>query len=165
MHECNWLSYMLTRSGIPLVWLIVEIVMVVLNFVLPALCFRVIEDIKTYVSPSHSHTGPTQHLSLMHMPLTYTEYHNMQITDNRHIPSWMSYDHYCCALKDESVTGDANRGNFLAMLKLSAKMQNTFHNEANIRPTSLTSLLEELSKSHFYGKPMHPWGQIICKHK
>ena len=45
----------------------------------------------------------------------------------------MPYDHYCCALRDdddESVTGDANRGNFLAMLKLTAKMQHTFLHEA-----------------------------------
>ena len=55
---------------------------------------------------------------------------------------------------DESVTGDANRGNFLVMLKLTAKIQHTFHHEANIRPTSLTSLVEELSESHFYGKSM-----------
>ena len=34
-------------------------------FVLHVLCFLVIEVIKTYLSPSHSHTGPTQHLSLM----------------------------------------------------------------------------------------------------
>ena len=42
---------------------------------IPVLCFRVIEVIKTYLSPSHSHTGPTQHLSLMDMPRNYTEYH------------------------------------------------------------------------------------------
>ena len=58
---------------LPLVWLIVDICMVV--FVLPVLCFRVIEIIKTYLSPSHSHTGLTQHLSLMDMPRKYTEYH------------------------------------------------------------------------------------------
>ena len=52
---------------------------------------------------------------------------------------------YCCALRDydETFTGDANRGNFLAMLKLTAQMQHTFQHEANIRPTSLTSLVEE----------------------
>ena len=57
----------------------------------------------------------------------------------------------CCALRDydETFTGDANRGNFLAMLKLTAQMQHMFHHEANIRPTSLTSLVEELSESHF----------------
>ena len=33
--------------------------------------------------------------------------------------------YYCCALRndDETFTGDANRGNFLAMLKLTAQMQ------------------------------------------
>ena len=43
-----------------------------------------------------------------------------QITNNRHIPSCRPYDHYCWALRDddESVIGDANRGNFLAMLKI-----------------------------------------------
>ena len=50
-----------------------------------------------------------------------------QITNNCHIPSCrpMPYDYYCCALRDydESVTDDANRGNFLAMLKLTAKIQ------------------------------------------
>ena len=45
-------------------------------FVLPVLCFRVIEVIETYLSLSHSHTGPTQHLSLMDMPRNYTEYHH-----------------------------------------------------------------------------------------
>ena len=72
MHECNLLSSMLGRTavGLPLVWLMVDILMVV--FVLPVLCFRVIEVTK---SPSHSHTGPTQHLSLMDMPRNYTEYH------------------------------------------------------------------------------------------
>ena len=59
---------------------------------------------------------------------------------------------------DESVTGDASRGNFLAMLKFTAKMQHTFHREANIGPTSLTSLVEDLSESHFYGKSMHARG-------
>ena len=45
-------------------------------FVLPVLCFRVIEVIKTYLSPSHSHSGPTQHSkSLMDMPRNHTEYH------------------------------------------------------------------------------------------
>ena len=73
---------------------------------------------------------------------------------------------YCCALRDydETFTGDANRGNFLAMLKLTAQMQHTFQHEANIRPTSLTSLVEELSESHFYGKSMHAWGQIVGNH-
>ena len=73
---------------------------------------------------------------------------------------------YCCALRDydETFTGDANRGNFLAMLKLTAQMQHTFQHEANIRPTSLTSLVEELSESHFYGKSMHAWGQILGNH-
>ena len=42
--------------------LIVDIFMVV--FVLPVLCSRVIEVIKAHLSPSHSHTGPTQHMSL-----------------------------------------------------------------------------------------------------
>ena len=56
------------------------------------------------------------------------------ITNNRHIPSCRPYDHYCCALRDddESVTGDANRRNFLPMLKLTSKMQPTFYDEANI---------------------------------
>ena len=73
---------------------------------------------------------------------------------------------YCCALRDydETFTGDANRGHFLAMLKLTAQMQHTFQHEANIRPTSLTSLVEELSESHFYGKSMHAWGQILGNH-
>ena len=64
---------------------------------------------------------------------------------------------YCCALRDhdETFTGDTNRGYFLAILKLTAQMKHTFHHEANIRPTSLTSLVDELSESHFYGKPMH----------
>ena len=35
---------------------------------------------------------------------------------------------------------------FLAMLKLTAKMQHTFHREDNIRHISLTSLVEELSE-------------------
>ena len=35
-------------------------------------------------------------------------------------------------MKNKSVTGDANRGNFLPMLKLTAKMQHTFYHEANI---------------------------------
>ena len=45
--------------------------------------------------------------------------------------------YYCCTLRDfdETFTGDANRGNFLAMLKLTAQMQHIFHHEANIRPT------------------------------
>ena len=48
-----------------------------------------------------------------------------QITNNHDIPSSRPYDHYCCALRDydESVTGEATRCNFLAMLKLTAKMQ------------------------------------------
>ena len=39
-------------------------------FVLIVLCFRVIEVIKTYLSPSNSHNynGPTQHLSLVDVP-------------------------------------------------------------------------------------------------
>ena len=60
---------------------------------------------------------------------------------------------------------DANRCNFLTMLKLTAKMQHTFHHEANIRPTSLTSLFEELSESHFNGKSMHACGQILGNHE
>ena len=34
-------------------------------FVLPVLCFRVIDVIKTYLSPSHSHAGPTQHIYVL----------------------------------------------------------------------------------------------------
>ena len=38
-------------------------------------CFRVIEVIKIYLAPSHSHYGPTQHLSLEAKPRNYTECH------------------------------------------------------------------------------------------
>ena len=83
------------------------------------------------------------------------------------MPSCGPCEHYDCALRDdaESVTGDANRGNFLPMLKLSAKMQPTFIHEANISLSSLPSLVEELSESHFYGKSNHAWGQILGNHE
>ena len=60
---------MLGRSAVPLVW-------VIRGHCYGGICvacamFQVIEVIKTYVSPSHSHTGTTQHLSLMNTPRHY----------------------------------------------------------------------------------------------
>ena len=81
------------------------------------------------VTMSFTYGTKTTYMSLMGMPRNYPEYQGegKQITNNRHIPSCRPYDHYCCALRDddESVIGDVNRGNFLVMLKLTAKMQHT----------------------------------------
>ena len=42
---------------------------------------------------------------------------------------------YCCALRDydETFTGDANRGNFLAMLKLTAQINIHFNTKPTLR--------------------------------
>ena len=59
---------MLGRIGVPGISCLVNSahLLRLVVFVLPVLCFRVMEVIKTYLSPSLSHTGPIYHImSLM----------------------------------------------------------------------------------------------------